>query len=94
MTTRPRQRIGSLDVRWMSAAACARIPGLPWIENPRQVPDFVVALMGEVCTDCPVLGQCTAFADQAQVTAGFWAGRGRHHLNVGDFHRQAGDKAA
>ena len=90
----PKDLIRPLDAAWMVDAACAGIPGLPWIENPRRVPGFVVGQMSEVCSRCPVLDECAGFADKAHVTAGFWAGHSRNHLTVDDFHVRDGGEAA
>jgi len=90
----PTGRMRTLETEWMADAACAQIPGLPWIESPRRVPDLVVALMGEVCAGCPVLDRCAAFVEEAHVTAGFWAGRSRNHLNVDDYTLGEGGEAA
>lgn len=86
MSRPPRTAAPRLDSEWMADASCTNVPGLPWIQNPRRVPDFLVEMMAEVCASCPVLNACEAFAEQAHITAGFWAGTSRHHLQVGDFH--------
>lgn len=77
-----------LDTRWMRDAACAQMPGLPWIDNPARVPRFVRGLMAEVCAHCPVLNQCSTFVDTAEVTAGYWAGHSRSGKTVSDFKKR------
>lgn len=94
MSRAPRVRAPRLQTDWMADAACVHMPGLPWIENPRRVPDVLLDLMAEACAACPVRTACEIFADQAHITAGFWAGESRHHLQVDDFHVGDGGWAA
>ena len=77
-----------LDTEWMADAACARLPGLPWIDNPSRVPVFTRGLMREVCASCPVLARCREFVDEAEVTAGYWAGESRNGHTVQDFRKR------
>jgi hypothetical protein len=80
----PRVHTPRLDTDWMDDAACVQMPGLPWIENPGRVPDFLLDLMEAVCDACPVRAQCESFTQTAQITAGFWAGTNRNHLRPHD----------
>jgi hypothetical protein len=73
-----------LETAWMDDAACVDIPGLPWIENPGRVPDFLLGLMAAVCDACPVRAECESFTQRAKITAGFWAGTSRNHLKPHD----------
>jgi hypothetical protein len=77
-----------LDTRWMADAACADVPGLPWIDSPRRVPTVLVELMAEICATCPVLERCAVFVDEAAITAGYWAGTSRQGYTVQDLPRR------
>ena len=65
-----------LDETWMDAAACRARPDLPWISEPEDVGLGEEAAMANVCEHCPVRAACDRYADQANITGGFWAG---HH---------------
>ena len=99
MKARPPE-IPDLDTRWMAEAACARIPGLPWIENLNQVPRVLVRIMADTCRTCPVLDTCTAFVRDTEVTAGYWAGANRSARLYVEFKKptpvgaDTGDEAA
>ena len=62
---------------WMSEAACARVPALPWSADTGTAPDVLVELMREVCAGCPVADACAAYVETAKVTGGWWAGEDR-----------------
>jgi hypothetical protein len=62
---------------WMSDAACARIPHLPWTTDTHRAPDVLVDIMREVCAACPVAAACAAYVDTASITGGWWAGEDR-----------------
>lgn len=82
---RRRSRMPALE--WMRQAGCQEHPGLPWIGPPHddwsQLPDPItdVARMRQICDACPVQAACEAFVQDAEVTAGFWAGRWRRDRN-------------
>ena len=62
---------------WMSQAACARFPDLPWIADTNRAPDVLVDIMREICAGCPVANACAAYVDTARITGGWWAGKDR-----------------
>lgn len=62
---------------WMSDAACARLPDLPWLADTGTAPDVLVDIMREVCATCPVSADCSAYVDTARITGGWWAGEDR-----------------
>lgn len=64
-------------VAWMTSAACAEQPGLPWTKDTALVPSVLVELMHETCRSCPVRRSCAAHVKAARVEGGFWAGRDR-----------------
>lgn len=72
------------DMRWMREASCtaAEHIELPWIGELNRVPRLTLTAMRVVCEQGPVLEQCQRYIVAADVTAGFWAGESRNHLNV------------
>lgn len=81
---RSRPRSGAVPgLGWMREAACHDEPGLPWIGPPHDdwslLTDPITdsARMRQICDRCPVRTACEAFVEEADVTAGFWAGRWR-----------------
>lgn len=94
MTHGPVDLVRPLDTTWIASATCGRLPSLPWTDNPQRVPEVVLEIMRGVCARCPVLEDCAAFVEDGHVTAGFWAGSSRDHLEVGDYHRHEGGEAA
>jgi hypothetical protein len=78
-----------LDTAWMTDAACAQRPGLPWIDNPIRVPPIAIEAMAAVCASCPVRPRCQRFVDEAEIAAGYWAGESRNGFMVQDFPRKA-----
>lgn len=73
--TRPATGLG-----WTEEAACVDLPDLPWI-GPRRgqlLDPAELEQMTKTCEHCPVFQQCRRYVDQADVTAGFWAGAWRH----------------
>jgi len=85
MSRPPRVQAQRLDSDWIADAACAQFPALPWIERPGRVPQPARELMEKVCSACPVLVACEDFTHRAHITAGFWAGASRNHLEVSNF---------
>lgn len=86
------------DSRWMTDAACTRLPGLPWTEN--RVPRLLVDLMAETCAACPVQEVCEDFVHETRVVAGWWAGSFRSECTdpdtataVADSHESTDDAA-
>ena len=67
------------DTAWMDAADCARRvhAGLAWLADADQVSDKDDFAMALVCAECPVRARCAAYVAGADVTGGFWSGRGR-----------------
>jgi Transcription factor WhiB len=65
---------GLLD--WARAGLCHQPThaGLPWVGEPDEVTTGDITRMTRVCGACPVQAACAAYATQADVTAGFWAG--------------------
>ena len=74
----------TLDTRWMADAACARFWGMPWTESGR-IPALMVELMAETCAACPVRDACEWFVQDAEITAGWWAGASRNDRHLGDY---------
>lgn len=64
----------------MRAAACVDRPDLPWTNDADRLRPVQVRAMGRVCGGCPVRNYCAAYATEAGVTGGFWAGRDRDSL--------------
>ena len=65
------------DVSWMSRGVCIGRGELPWIADPEQTTAWDRLAMAALCHDCPVLSDCTGYATQEKVTAGYWAGSPR-----------------
>ena len=63
------------DTGWMTDAACADHPSLPWTGDPNRVPKTLKDRMRGVCAGCPVRARCATYAVEARITAGWWAGR-------------------
>lgn len=68
---------------WMTRAACARVPGLPWTTDEHAVPYVLVDEMRAVCGSCPVRLACSSHAAEG-VTGGWWAGIDRDPDNDTD----------
>lgn len=68
--------------KWMSDAACRRIPDLPWTAEPGTAPVVLGDLMADVCAVCPVRSECAAFVADEDVTGGYWAGAHRYPAEV------------
>ena len=66
-----------LTSRWMPDAACVARPDLPWTADTASSTRVQVRAMTRVCAACPVRNHCAAYAAEANVTGGFWAGRDR-----------------
>ena len=89
---------------WMSHAACARFPDLPWTADTGTAPDVLVDIMREVCDQCPVRLACAAYVEAERITGGWWAGEDRdpeaiwHNIEwvpvVGRKGRLLGEQAA
>jgi Transcription factor WhiB len=62
---------------WRSLALCREFSALPWIEQACGRTEAATCAMKAVCSACPVLADCAAYADRRGLTAGFWAGRER-----------------
>jgi hypothetical protein len=62
------------DHWWMTRAACATRPDLPWTRDGHLVHPDARTGMAAVCRDCPVLARCDAYAASTLASAGFWAG--------------------
>ncbi len=66
---------------WMARGACLTRDDLPWTTDTRDlhptIHDVLVAAMADTCAGCPVLRSCRAYARDARVTGGFWAGHDR-----------------
>jgi WhiB family transcriptional regulator, redox-sensing transcriptional regulator len=75
MTRRPGEPV-ALSLGWASAGLCHQPDhaGLPWVDDACTVTTRDTARMTRVCRVCPVRAACGTYADQADVTAGFWAG--------------------
>lgn len=72
------------DREWMRHAACLNTgpedgpgAGLPWTTDTIELPVVIGELMAATCAACPVRLACAAYADQAGITGGFWAGHDR-----------------
>lgn len=66
---------------WMTGAACATRPDLPWVAD--DAPTGVIQRMADACRGCPVVAACDAFVNMMVGTAlevggGFWAGKCRN----------------
>ncbi len=66
---------------WMTGAACATRPDLPWVAD--DAPMGVIERMAGVCHGCPVTAACDAFVNtmagtELDVDGGFWAGKYRN----------------
>lgn len=66
--------------RWMPSAACLTRPDLPWTTDTSTSTRAAVRAMERVCAACSVRNHCAAYAVEAHVTGGFWAGRDRDNL--------------
>ncbi len=66
--------------RWMPSAACVTRPDLPWTTDTVPSTRVAVRTMESVCASCPVRNHCAAYAVEARVTGGFWAGHDRDLL--------------
>ena len=69
--------------RWMPFAACLDRPDLPWTTDTGQLSTAQVQAMARVCSGCPVRDHCAAYAVEAHITGGFWAGSDRDPLAAG-----------
>lgn len=69
--------VGMTATAWMTSAACAARPDLPWTTDTTRLPRRTVTAMARVCLACPVREACAAHADTTAVTGGFWAGTDR-----------------
>lgn len=80
MTGRAPESVDLPDREWMRHAACVGSgpgSGLPWTTDTTELPVVIGELMAATCAACPVRLACAAYADQAGITGGFWAGRDR-----------------
>lgn len=68
--------VSDLDVEWMNDALCGRNPHLGWLNDPHLAGLGEEATMSVICARCPVLADCEAYVEAAEITGGFWAG---HH---------------
>ena len=68
--------IADLDTGWMANALCAMNLTLGWLNDPHLVGLGEEATMSVICSRCPVLADCEAYVQAAEITGGFWAG---HH---------------
>ena len=66
--------------RWMPQAACLVRPDLPWTTDTNSSSRAQVHAMIRVCSRCPVRNHCAAYAVEAHITGGFWAGSDRDPL--------------
>ena len=73
------QDLQTADRAWISDAACARHPRLPWTSDADHANASEQLVMTAVCRGCPVQSACAAYADRAGVVGGFWAGRYYDH---------------
>jgi len=64
-------------VPWQSLGSCGARTDLPWIGEPEEIGPWDAELMRSVCRACPVLDDCAAYVDDADVCAGWWAGTHR-----------------
>lgn len=67
---------------WMTRAACADVPELPWLVESEHVTAFKAARMRSICSACPVRGACERYADDQHMTVGWWAGQDRGAFDV------------
>ena len=65
-----------LDLDWMDDALCADNLHLGWLKEPHVIGLGEEATMSVTCSRCPVLADCEAHVEAAEITGGFWAG---HH---------------
>jgi len=91
MTTHHGSGTDGLDTAWMVDAACINRPDLGWLKDPDRVGLGEEAAMAMVCEHCPVHVACAVYADDAEVTAGFWAGH--HRTTDGPMLPLEGDAA-
>ena len=77
MTTKypPVEPVGLAAI--VALARCAGWPDLPWTGDSWRTSPDDTAVMRALCHSCPVVHACAAYADDAEVTGGFWAGRFR-----------------
>ena len=66
--------------RWMPQAACLDSPDLPWTTDTGHLSRAKVQAMTRVCSRCRVRNHCAAYAVEAHITGGFWAGSDRDPL--------------
>ncbi|MFC7596295.1 WhiB family transcriptional regulator [Terrabacter sp. GCM10028922] len=70
-----RHPLGS--VPWQSLGSCGSRTDLPWIGEPDEIGPWDAESMRSVCRACPVLADCAAYVQDANVSAGWWAGTHR-----------------
>ena len=70
-----RHALGGLA--WQTFAACGARADLPWTAEPGHVGPWDAETMRAICAGCPVLTECTAYVQRADVRAGWWAGYDR-----------------
>ncbi len=80
-----------LDLNWMDDALCAVNLHLGWLKEPHVVGLGEEATMSVTCSRCPVLADCEAYVEEAEITGGFWAGH--HRTPEGPLLPVAGDAA-
>src|SRR5829696_205053 len=73
--TLSRRTLGA--VAWQSLGSCGARTDLPWIAEPEQIGPWEAESMRAFCKGCPVLADCAAYVEQAQPSAGWWAGTNR-----------------
>ncbi len=61
------------DPNWRDRTACGERADLPWTDEKITASD--VRAMSDVCRGCAVFEACAALRDEANPTAGFWAGQ-------------------
>ena len=66
--------------RWMPLAGCLARLDLPWTTDTSSSSRAQVHAMTRVCSGCPVRDHCAAYAVEAHITGGFWAGSDRDAL--------------
>lgn len=64
-------------MNWMDDAFCQHFPSLPWISEPEDRTAACEQAMAVVCSACPVFIECLTYAQDGEVTSGFWAGHDR-----------------
>lgn len=74
-TASTRHPLGS--VAWQTLGSCGARTDLPWTAEPEHVGPWDAESMRGLCTACPVLADCAAYADTSGVSAGWWAGTNR-----------------